>query len=567
MPGDSEDGASRRDHYIVCGLNGLGLRLAEHLHELGAEVVVVTGETTRSHVAALRALGITVVEGAHDEEVSLQQAGITTARALAFVADDDIGNLRGALTAGRLNEELRVVLRLYNEDLGDRIKTLFDDCIILSQSAITAPFFAAAALGEADGDRIALAGRALLIRRTTLVDDVHRDEPVLLPLANIRDGVAELFPEQAEPGGEVLVDLGQFEDDELPSRSPVLAHQHRNIRDRLLHSTATLRLLIDRRLRLALTVMAATLAAATVFFSIAKGLSPLDALYFSVVTLSTVGYGDINLQNDPPHVKIVGIIFILFGAALIAILFALMTDTLIGVRLASVLGTVRGKVREHVVVCGLGNVGMRVVRHLVERGITVVAVERDEDGRHVAALRRMGVPVVIGDATLTETLHAAQIETATALVVTTDNDVADLETAVNARALHPKLRIILRLFDNELSTAIERRFAIHISRSSAAIAAPIFATQMLRQEVVATCTVGGAALAFAELDIADKSSLVAQTIADVERGNDLRVLAIIDKRGTPPDWHPSGSSPIAGGQRLAIVGRPTAVDALRAASA
>jgi hypothetical protein len=135
--------------------------------------------------------------------------------------------------------------------------------------------------------------------------------------------------------------------------------------------------------------------------------------------------------------------------------------------------------REHVVVCGLGNVGIRLAQRLAEQGVPVVGIERDDDGRHVAAARRMGIPVVIGDATLTETLHAAQVQTAQAVVATTDSDVVDLQAAVNARALHPSVRIILRLFDHDLSTAVERRFDIRITRSTGVIAAPVFATAML----------------------------------------------------------------------------------------
>ena len=100
-------------------------------------------------------------------------------------------------SVAKRGDSLRIVLRLFSEDLGERIKDLFEYCVILSQSAIAASFFAAAALGEFDGERIAIAGRALLVERTR--PDTDQNRPVLMALANIRSGKAELFPAQAEP--------------------------------------------------------------------------------------------------------------------------------------------------------------------------------------------------------------------------------------------------------------------------------------------------------------------------------------------------------------------------------
>jgi Trk K+ transport system NAD-binding subunit len=346
----------------------------------------------------------------------------------------------------------------------------------------------------------------------------------------------------------------------------VLTRNRRSLTDRWWSATATVRQLVDIRVRIVVSVMVAVLAAGTVYFSLAKGLSLITSLYFSIVTLSTVGYGDINLQNDPAHVKLVGVAFIMLGAAVLAVFFAILTDTIIGVRLAQILGSVRGRLRDHVVVCGLGNVGFRLAQRLAEQGVPVVAIERDDDGRHVAAARRMGIPVVIGDATLTETLHAAQIETAQAVVTATDSDVVDLQAAVNARALHPSVRIILRLFDHDLSTAVERRFDIHISRSTGVIAAPVFATAMLGHELVATVHVAGMAVAFAECEVAAGSPAAGRSVSELNGAGDVRVLAIQSGRGAGADWEVQGSRVLAVGDRVAVVGRPKVVQELVAAA-
>jgi Trk K+ transport system NAD-binding subunit len=546
------------NHHIVCGLNALGLRLAEHLHALGEQVVVVRSKANPAYESAVSALGVPILDGDPDDEPALTRAGIDRAQAMALVADDDLGNLRGALLAAKRGDSLRIVLRLFNEDLGERIKDLFEDCVILSQSAIAAPFFAAAALGDVDGERIAIAGRALLVERTR-PDTDH--SPVLMALANIRSGKAELFPAQAEPGGLVITDLGPFEDAPAGRLHPP-AHDRRSVSDKWWAATSTVRQLLDTRVRMVLAVMVAFVALATIYFSIAKGLSPITSLYFTVVTLSTVGYGDINLQNDPAQVKLVGIAFIMLGATALAIFFAVLTDTIVGARLAQVLGSVRGRMRNHVVVCGLGNMGFRLLGEFVEQGVQVVAIERDDGSRHVAAARRMGVPVVVGDATLTETLKAAQVEHAQAVVTATDNDVADLQAAINARAVDPDVRVVLRLFDNELSTAIEQRFNIHISRSTAVIAAPVFATEMLGHGLVNTVHVGGQALAFGECDVVADGPVAGKPVSDLHASRDLRVLAVQSSPGEPPEWRVAESRVLSVGERIAVVGRAAVVQEL-----
>jgi Trk K+ transport system NAD-binding subunit len=555
VPGSS----AYEDHHIVCGLNVLGLRLAEHLHALGEQVVVTRSQANPAYESALSALGIPILDGGPDDQQVLTQAGIDHARALALVADDDLGNLRGALLAAKRGDSIRIVLRLFNEDLGEQIKDLFEDCAILSQSAIAAPFFAAAALGDLDGERIGIAGRALLVERTR--PDTDHDRPVLMALANIQSGKAELFPARAEPGGQVITDLGPFEDAPTGRIHPP-AHDRRSVADRWWAATSTVRQLLDTRLRIVLTAIVALVAVATTYFAFAKGLSPITSLYFTVVTLSTVGYGDINLVTDPVVVKLVGIAFIMLGASVIAIFFAILTDTIVGARLAEVLGSVRGRMRNHVVVCGLGNMGFRLVGEFAEQGVQVVAIERDDDSRHVAAARRMGIPVVLGDATLTETLKAAQIENAQAVVTATDNDIADLQVAVNARAIHPDVRIILRLFDNELSTRVEQRFNIHISRTTAVIAAPVFAAEMLGRDLVNTVHVGGEALVFGECDVVADGAAAGKPVSNMHESGDLRVLAVQPSPSAPPEWRVAESRVLSVGERIAVVGRAAVVQGL-----
>jgi len=106
-----------------------------------------------------------------------------------------------------------------------------------------------------------------------------------------------------------------------------------------------------------LSTVAVLCTVSALVFGNVTGWSPVDAIYFTITTVSTVGYGDINLSSFPDPVKIYDVIFMLFGATALAAFYALVTDAIVGARISAALGVPHGKIKNHVVVCGLGNVG------------------------------------------------------------------------------------------------------------------------------------------------------------------------------------------------------------------
>src|SRR5262249_62407835 len=99
----------------------------------------------------------------------------------------------------------------------------------------------------------------------------------------------------------------------------------------------------------------------------------------------------------------------------------------------------------HVIVVGLGTVGTRVVGELPALGFRVACVDHDPEARGIPLARRFGLPVVIGEAYLEETLRAAGLETSIGLVSATSSDIVNLETALQARGLRDGLRVVLGL--------------------------------------------------------------------------------------------------------------------------
>src|SRR4029453_17229771 len=284
--------------------------------------------------------------------------------------------------------------------------------------------------------------------------------------ADVRpDGTAELFPD----GGEELLCLA-----EAPPPARRARHPERLALEQPGRVAAawTVLLRTDLRLRVmtAIVLVLAVTGIAIFWLFSEQHLDLIDAVYFTVTIMTTTGFGDIHLRNAPPPLQLYGVALMLSGTAALAILFALITA-----RLARVIGAAipRG-LHDHVVVCGLGNIGFRMVEQLHDLGVPLVAAELQESNRYLPAVRRLGVPVLVADIRLPETLQALQVQRARSVVVVTSSDIVNLETALNVQALKPEARVVLRLFDPDLAARVERAFGIHISRSPSALAPPAF---------------------------------------------------------------------------------------------
>lgn len=212
------------------------------------------------------------------------------------------------------------------------------------------------------------------------------------------------------------------------------------------------------------------LAGATAYFHVAEKFSWIDSLYFVVVTVATVGYGDINLLNASTVSKLVGIGLILGSTCFIWMIFSLTVDRIIKRRVQLALGRRTYTVRDHVIVCGLGRLGYFVAEALIAKGERVLIVERNEDSSTIEHFRALGADVYIGDARLPRVLQEVGVGRAKALFAVINNDFTNLEIGLNARTFEPTLRLVLRIFDDAMAARIREQLDIQLTLSMTAIA-------------------------------------------------------------------------------------------------
>lgn len=215
---------------------------------------------------------------------------------------------------------------------------------------------------------------------------------------------------------------------------------------------------------------------AVAYFHFKEQLSWIDAFYFVVVTISTVGYGDFNLQNSTAISKVIGIVLILCSTIFMWLIFSLLIDRIIKRRVQHALGQKKYYYKNHIILCGLGRLGFFIADELHKKGDKIVIIESNVDSSSIDYFRKNGVDVYIGNARDPHVLQNAGAENCRALISVINNDFANLEIGLNARHFQYGIRLVLRIFDETMADIIKEKFDIHLTKSMSNIAAKKFAS-------------------------------------------------------------------------------------------
>jgi len=527
--------AARRDHHVVCGDDAHAARVIEELTTTnGEEVTVVLRSREQGKGPRIaRMPKVRIIERAELDASAFTDAGVQSARSLALLRQDDLGNFHAALRAQELNPDLRLVLSIFNASLGERIRTFFRDCAVLSGSSMSAPSFVAAALGEPAPSHIRVSGRTLFVARRTDI----QPRRVLCGLAMTQDPQSPgLLPADASHADLVLAVA-----DGAP-RNP-LARQRR----RPLRATADLAgHLLWNKVGLAFGVLFAILVLGFVMLATASHFSLANAAYLTGLDAAGAAVSE---PGYPAPEKIAQVLLTFDGLAFLPVL----TAVVVGARLT---GSLRRKDRplsDHVIVVGLGNVGTRIVGQLHDLGISVACVDKNENAAGVPMARRLGLRVVIGETHREDVLRTAGVATCQALVSVTNSDSVNLETALHARALASDIRIVLRLGDDDLAARVQRNVGNTISRSVPYVAAPSFAAAMLEHQVLRTIAVGRHVLLIADFTVSPGSELDGAAVQAAHQTGLVRLLAVAPGAGGPVNWSPAADLRLAAQDRLYVI--------------
>jgi Trk K+ transport system NAD-binding subunit len=523
------------DHIIICGASALASRMAEELTaRYGLGVTAIVPSAASGHGARLAAMpGVRVLERAELTADAFAAAGLPQARGLAILDQDDLGNLHAALRAQELSPRVRLVIAIFNGGLGERIRTFFADCAVLSEAQMAAPSLVAAALGEPAPSHVRMASRTMYVARR---EDVGADN-IICGLAADADADAPMLLPPGDPSSGLVLAVA----DGTP-RDPLSRQRQR----RLTAPIRLLRRLLWHKLGFAFATLTAVLVVGFALLALVTGFTPMDALYLTLLDAAGAAVTDTTL---PTAEKWAQFLLTFDGMAFLPVV----TAAIVGARIPGGLPIARAPLSGHVIVAGLGSVGARIVGQLHDLGVEVIGIDKEPDATGMPLAQLLGVRVVIGETHKEETLRAADITTCQAVVSVTNSDIVNLETALNARALAAAPRIVVRLYDDDLAERVQATIDGTVSRSTSYLAAPAFAAAVLDHQVLRTIAVGRHVLLLAEVMAGSVAGLAGQPVAAVHQSGTLRVIALRRAGKTAADWSPDPDYQVAQADRLVVL--------------
>ena len=204
----------------------------------------------------------------------------------------------------------------------------------------------------------------------------------------------------------------------------------------------------------------------------------VDAVYGATKTIATVGSSQ-RVDSGPGWLKLYSAAMMLASLAFTAIFIAGLIDRLLDRRLVAILGPRAMPRKDHVVVVGLGQVGLRLCMMLRSLGVPVAAIELDPDADNIRRARQYDIPIVIGRGSSRAVLRRLSLERALALAAVTSDEIENIAAAVAGLAIRRNLRTVLRAGGGDVLDETRALFRIGAVRDVHRIGGTVLAAAAL----------------------------------------------------------------------------------------
>ena len=172
--------------------------------------------------------------------------------------------------------------------------------------------------------------------------------------------------------------------------------------------------------------------------------------------------------------------------------------------------------QDHIVLVGLGKVGYRTYSLLRRLGEQIAVIEIDPKNPFLERVRRDGHAFFVGDGRRDELLKDANVQRARSVIAATDDDLANLEIALDSRRLNDDVRVVLRLFDQALADKIREGFDIHLAMSPSAMSAPNFAMAAVDPTILSSFVLDQQLIVMLRWQVLDGGPLCGRTVAQLQ---------------------------------------------------
>lgn len=400
------------------------------------KLILVIGEGPLVEVVrrVLEKAGAEAVHLPEPADSEIRLAMTAEVDAVMVISRDDRVSLRHALVVEHVRPGVRLIVTVYNRDLGAELRRAVPNVRVISMAEVVAPPLAAACLGE--------------------------------ELLSVRVAAGEVLG--IRPGA----------DGPVASRLPTHAH---HLGERLATNLRSLARPFELSAKTMLTGLLGfvlILLSDTVVTALELHESVVDAVYSATKTIVTVG-STARIDSGPAWLKLYSAAMMLAALAFTAIFIAGLIDRLLDRRLVAIVGPRTMPHKDHVVVVGLGQVGLRLCMMLRALGVPVVAVEIDAEADNIRRARQYDIPVVIGRGSSRAVLQRLSLQRARALAAVTSDEIENIAAAVAALAIRANMRTVLRAGSGDVLDETRALFRIGAVRDVYRIGGTLLAAAAL----------------------------------------------------------------------------------------
>lgn len=311
-------------------------------------------------------------------------------------------------------------------------------------------------------------------------------------------------------------------------------------------------------------VLTSAMVFGTLGFHLVEGWPLFDAFYMALMTLTTVGYGEVHPLSF--HGRLFASFLMLVGVATVFVSFAILGDALLRLELAGYFSRRRRDrmlqhMAGHYIVCGAGRVGRSVVLELRRGGAEVVLV--DTDPQRLTWADALGIVTLTADASKDETLRQARIDTAAGLVSAISSDAANVYVTLSAKVLNPSLHVAVRASDEQAEEKLRRAGATTVLTPYSYIGHRL-AQSLLRPHVASFLDVASAFgrtdlnLEIEQLAVAPGSALSSKTLDEAHLGRSYGVIVLAVRRSSGAmQFNPQADVRLEAGDVLIAMGERT----------
>lgn len=572
------------DYFLVCGLGSLGQHCVSALKQFQVPVIAIekTINSLDWEIPELLELIDEIVEGDCRQIKILKSAKAEQCRAALIVTSNEKINAEAAIAIRQLNPKARLVVRSGKENLNILLQEKLGNFIAYEPTQLPATTFALAALDTETIGFFSLNNRKIKITKSQitpehpwcnnrnlfslntttrrlltcmssnsnrLTQDFHQWDPKRI----IQAGDTVIYAEMVDS----LVSHKQSSTVSRRSESDKLIYKFKSFINSLtprFHNFWQLSFQQQVR-RVALvsgfTVIILSIVGGILFDQYYPNTNFLSALYGTIVLLLG-GYADLfgGLEPDetlPWWLKLFALSLTLTGTAFVGVLYALLTEGLLASKFELIKARPKPPQENHIIVIGLGRVGRKVVEILKDFRQPVVGVSFNSDFDQTFL---PDMPLIIGS--MNEALETANLKTSKSVIVTTDDEMVNLEIALMARAANPNNNLVIRTYGQDLTNNLNQLLPDAQVLGAYAVAAEAFAGAAFGENIISLFRLEHENILVTEYSIDPDDTLHGFLISEVAYGYGVEVISLL-KPNQPINIMPSDDLKLETGDRLVVL--------------